>query len=293
MIKKYTITLGTVRNGSEVCSNPIVSLIGGTDVAINCIDPEKGIYVVQVDEDSVGPCLEFLVSCGDCHDCPPKVVSRCFCSNNGDCDICEECGPDGLCRPKCPGLCDENGACVDCVDNNDCPNNQVCIGGSCGCPPGANLVNGVCIECTSDSDCELCETCSNDGQCIPKTCPGACNPNTGECVECVNSGDCDINEVCVDNECECAPGFIRRNGVCVPVDCVSDSDCGPCQICSSDSCIPKTCPPGKVPVVIAGQCQCVQECDDNGDCPDGTYCAPSELPGQNGCVPCTGVCARS
>ena len=260
MIKKYTVQLGQVRNGNEVCENPIITLVGGTNVAINCIDEANGIYEVQVDEESVGACLEFLISCGECHECPPIVVSKCFCDNNSDCDICEICGPDGFCIPKCPAdqFCNDQGACVDCLGKDDCPGDLDCIGGKCQCPTGSTQVGNRCIECNDDSDCDVCQVCSIDGKCIPKDCADqVCDPDSGDCVECVNSGDCGLNEVCDNNECVCAPGFIRRDGVCVAVECVRDEDCGDCQVCSSDVCIPKTCPPNQVPVLVAGVCQCV------------------------------------
>lgn len=294
-IRTYTITIGTVMNGDEVCANPSVELIGWGDAAVNCIDSENGIYQIQIDGELTDNELTFVVSCDDCHVCPPQIITKRFCDDNGDCGDCEICGADGFCKSVC--AVDQscvNGQCVDCTSSEDCPGNQQCINGRCQCPPGTtfNPTTGLCEDCRTDSDCDTCEVCQG-GVCTSKDCGDdqVCDPASGQCTECVNSGDCGPNEVCVNGACECADGFTKVNGVCVALDCQLDSDCPLCFVCSSNSCIPKTCPSGKVPVVVGNSCQCVDECDcGQGGCADGKYCTESVQDGFCGCVDCQGDC---
>lgn len=290
----YTITLGQVTNNGVACANPIITLAGHSDSAVvNCIDEAEGIYQVQTTDELAGTSLEFIVQCSECDDCPPTIINVSLCDDNGDCGECQVCGPNGY----CVSLCDEgqscvNDKCVDCTSSEECPHNQVCINGSCGCPDGSMPGDdGRCSDCAENADCEICEVCQS-GTCAPKDCvDGVCDPQTGDCIDCLNSGDCDINEVCTNGSCNCAEGFTRINGVCVAVDCEIDGDCPDCFQCSNNNCIPITCPPGKTPAIVNGACSCVPECDPNNpNCPDGTYCAPSQIEGEYGCVPCTGDC---
>ena len=295
--KTYTVTIGTVTNAGEVCQNPVVTLVGhGDGTVVNCIDSENGIYQVQTTEALEGSSLTFLVQCTECDVCPPVTIVKTFCDDNMDCGDCEICGTDGFCQSICaPDQFCENDKCVNCLTDDQCANNQVCLNGNCTCPDGSDPgPDGRCSDCSSDSDCDICEICQ-DGTCTPKDCHnGVCNPETGECQDCLNSGDCEVNEVCVDGDCQCADGFTRIDGVCVSVECQLDSDCPTCFQCSNNTCIPVTCPTGKVPVTINGQCQCVDECDPNNPgCEDGNYCAPSTIDGLYGCVPCTGDCAST
>lgn len=309
LIRTYTIEIGKVYNGDKECKNPIVELAGKQHIAVNCIDPEGCLYTVQLGPNDQEPCLKFLVSCGECHSCGTKVIEKCFCDSIDDCDECEIC-KNGFCEPTCPdGICKE-GKCVECDEDNPCECNKICVNGKCVCPVGTELnENGCCDECiipATDADlfppsgCGVCEECVDKGGytvCEPKECNcdinGRCGPK-GECVECLNSGHCPPNEVCGTNcECVCAPGYTRVNGVCVPSECPNgDADCEECEICSNNKCIPVQCPSGKVPVVINGNCECVQECNcEKPDCSSKfNYCGESSVPGKCACIPCDGNC---
>lgn len=291
----YNVKIGQVTNNGIVCQNPVVTLVGHGEALVNCLDEVNGVYQVQTLDDLSGATLEFLVQCSECDVCPPRLITKTFCDSNLDCQDCQTCSEAGFCESICdPDQFCENDKCVDCLTGEDCPNNQVCLNGKCTCPDGSDPdANGRCIECAIDSDCETCEVCQ-DGTCLPKDChDGVCDPTSGECIDCLNSGDCGPNEVCDNGECTCADGFVEVNGVCVSVECQLDSDCPTCFQCSNNSCIPISCPFGKVPVIVNGVCECVPECDpDNPECEDGNFCTPSTIDGLFGCVPCTGDCTN-
>lgn len=290
----YTITLGQVTNNGAPCSAPIITLAGHSSSAVvNCIDETKGIYQVQTTDELAGTNLEFIVQCSECDDCPPTVINVSLCDDNGDCGECQVCGPNGYCVSLCEGSqsC-VNDKCVDCTSSEECSHNQVCVNGSCGCPDGRLPgPDGRCSDCDDNADCGPCEVCQS-GVCSLKDCvDGVCDPSSGGCIDCLNSGDCDVNESCTDGSCDCVDGFTRINGVCVSVECELDNDCPNCYQCSNNSCIPVTCPAGRVPSQVNGECQCVQECDPNNpSCPDGSYCGPSQVDGLYACVPCQGSC---
>lgn len=310
LIRTFTIEIGKVYNGSVECKNPHVELAGKQHIAVNCIDHDKCLYSVQLGPNDTEPCLKFIVTCEECDTCGPKIIDKCFCDTINDCKDCEICNEEGFCEPTCPdGICDD-GVCVDCDEEHPCSCNQICQNGHCVCPVGTTInENGCCDECVipaTDADlfppsgCDVCEVCVDKGGytvCEPKDCncdiTGKCG-TPGACVECINSGNCPENEVCNSHcECDCAPGYTRINGVCVPTECPNgDDDCPVCEICSGTVCIPNQCPPGKVPAVINGECQCVQECNcDQPDCDSiYNYCGDSAIPGKCACLPCEGDC---
>lgn len=301
-IKTFNITLGQVTLNGVVCKDPIIELAGFENAAINCIDPECGLYRVQVAPGDKA-CLTFIVKCEECDGCPAKIIEYCFCDTIADCDECEEC-IDGFCVSICEPdeVCDD-GQCVGCVTDADCPCNQICKNGKCVCPPNTiENANGCCDLCQNDGDCEVCEECiykNGYKQCLTKDCPcdddGSCGA-LGQCVECIASGDCSgANECCVDCECECCAGYRRLNGVCVPLPpCETDDDCECCEVCINERCKPIPAPAGKVPFCFdatAKECKIVEECDcEDPDCSKITdYCERANA-NQCGCIPCKGDC---
>ena len=303
-IRTYNITLGKVYNNGVECKNPIVEIAGRSDIAINCIDEECGIYSVQVGPNDEDPCIKFIITCEECGVCPAQIIEKCFCDTIDDCKDCEICGTDGFCQKLCePENCCDNGCC-DCKTDEDCICNQLCVNGDCKCPVGSTLnpLTGCCDECKVDGDCTDCEVCIQKGgykQCVVKECPGGvvdysgkCGPKC-ECVECLNSGSCPTNECCTNScGCDCCSGFVRVNGVCIPAECVFDTDCETCEICQNNRCTPVQCPPGQVPVNINGVCNCAPICNcENPDCESiFNYCTDSIIDGLCGCVPCQGSC---
>lgn len=300
-IRTFNITIGKVYNNGVECKNPKVELEKRKDIAVNCIDPSCGLYQIQISPKDLEPCLTFLVTCDDCDICGTKVIEKCLCDTIDDCEKCEICNTEGFCESTCTDICEDDGTCVECNAENPCPCNQDCQNGKCTCPAGSTLnANGCCDECQNDGDCDTCSVCIlvNGGKtCQAKDCNcdlnGKCG-TAGECVECTQSGHCPENERCNSHcECECAPGYTRINGICTPTECPNgDEDCPPCFICSGLNCVPNQCPSGKVPVVIDGECACVQECNcEQPNCSsEFNFCGESAIEGKCGCIPCKGNC---
>lgn len=306
MITTTDIKLGTLYFNGEVCTEPNIQLVGYSNLAIKCIDDVNGIYRIQTLDGSAIPAeLTFVVSCGTCDECPPKVITRRFCSTNADCEPCHDC-IDGVCVSRCTDsqTC-VNDTCVSCQEDSDCDCNQVCTPTGCQCPTGTtfNPINKCCDYCDSSTDCGPCSDCLNIGgvnTCVPKVCPdGVCDPVTGDCVECLTSGDCDTKscKYCdpVLRRCVAGEGQVQVGNDCVPApDCVTDADCNdPCLACGpSGKCVPIQCSGGKVPARIGNTCTCVEECDcdDPGSCSDQTKYCTAISPDTCGCLSCKGDC---
>lgn len=181
-----------------------------------------------------GPCA----SDGDCGDEAPRcelgsgICRRCLdrvdCPADQTCTLPSgtcvlACGPDvpcggtepvceldtGLCRAcaldtDCAsGRCATSGACVECLDANDC------VAGSD--RPFCDA-SGRCVECQSDGHCddddEACSTvlgicaarCSADLPCTDDD--PICDLSVGFCVECQDDQDCEPGELCRSSECD-------------------------------------------------------------------------------------------
>lgn len=296
-VRTFDITIGTVYNNGVECSSPNVEYAGSEDIVVNCIDPDCGLFRVQIPPGNVEPCLTFIVTCEECDVCPPQVIKRCFCDIIDDCPDCNIC-VNGICEPQCPEDQCVNGTCVECTADADCPCNQVCLNGKCVCPDGSSKdsTTGCCHFCDDDGDCDICNVCievNGARTCVPKECPGVCDPSTGNCVDCLNTGDCGgNNRCCVNKKCVCCNGFVLDpiTGECIPgPDCDFDEDCPVCSQCVGGECQPVVCPSGEVCVDDT----CVPVCDcDNPNCPRSEGCAPLDSTTCY-CKPCEGSCTQN
>jgi hypothetical protein len=143
------------------------------------------------------------------------------------------------------GVCDGEGSCVGCLDDNDCPHpmdrcyNHICV--SC----EDNTQNGGETEVDCGGSCGLClgESCMADAECASDECvftnavpeKVCCNkPCDGECEECGLDGQCDPvpwgmpDEETCNSPMEACNGFkackIKTGYACVSsVDCLSNS----------------------------------------------------------------------
>lgn len=100
--------------------------------------------------------------------------------------------------------------CVECVDQHDCGDNEVCEEYQCisvcqsglSCPKtSANYCDrtrSICVACLSTSDCSMGQSCNTYtgrcGECASDAdCPAfrpRCDLRDNECVECITSADC-------------------------------------------------------------------------------------------------------
>ena len=88
-------------------------------------------------------------------------------------DLCSgvNCGRGTVCDP-------DNGQCVDCLDNAQCQDGQVCVNNACEQPQGANReisawTNGELPRCQNNDQCTADETCTNTF--FGSFCTMACN----------------------------------------------------------------------------------------------------------------------
>ncbi len=150
------------------------------------------------------------------------------CLTNDDCPDDEECNSSGSCvTESCiDGL--QNGAetDVDCGGGTcpTCPDGSTC-GGSTDCTSGV-CADGLCCDVACDGPCEACNSSGNEGTCTPH--PSGTDPET----------DCSGGEVC-DGAGACM-------SPCGANSCTGDSGCTPTATsgaCSdvADDCLVSAC----------------------------------------------------
>ncbi len=145
-------------------------------------------------------------------------------------------------------VCDpDTHACVDCLQDGDCPLGKVCKQKACvdgctdthGCPSGM-CTNGMCSVCKANGDC------AND--------PNGnklCDVASGKCVACLVTGDCGAGQFCdpgdhtchmgcdTDGQCTTDAGNANMkccNHVCYDLNS-SNTHCGDCNTdCGNQTC---------------------------------------------------------
>lgn len=293
MIKNLVVYFDQIIDPQSICKNPDISVAIPQGVTIVCLNDDN--VEIQIDDSVGGPyCLTFIVKCSTvCATCDDQIITKCFCINSQDCTNCSTC-ENYICVSRClPGQVCENETCGQCSATVPCPCNQLCVQGNCLCPPDKPIkrADGCCVQCIEGQTVlGPCEVCVN-GMIVPKSCPdGHCDPADNQCKECINDSHCTgQNECCGPGGlCKCCLGFMRDpiTNLCIPQPpCTSEAECmakfGPCHTCTSTGCGPKTCPIGQTPVVVNGQCKCVQACSPTVPCPPGYGCI------NGGCVLCS------
>jgi len=181
--------------------------------------------------------------CKTVSDCPqPRDKYSCR-ENKHGVRICQPWSPETCCPTDKPDMLDD-GTCVECVNAEECKDNEVCNNtdhkcepGTCG--PGENF-------CSTDHRChECCETtdCPKGRYCLNHVCTDNACTNPGEnwcpddnmCHPCCDNTDCPEDEICVNHYCEW------------PV--IQNCDCGGCEEAYYPYC-----------VSYYGKCVCA-ECD--------------------------------
>lgn len=218
---------------------------------------------------------------GDCAATEPYcILGKCVvCSSTSDCATGEACFPrDHRCKTKCSTnancekdepICDEDGACVGCRDDDDCPATEpICdstrsqcaqcgSNGDCSAAkPICDLGHGTCRQCVIDDDCESGFLCGGNHECHPGCqSNGDCNDNdrpicdtgTGVCVGCNNNSDCGVAAPICRNDGRCGQcGKDSDCGVAAPY-CDNDARCAQClqdaQCPAGDKCKDGVCEP--------------------------------------------------
>ncbi|MBM4370745.1 MAG: hypothetical protein FJ098_03780 [Deltaproteobacteria bacterium] len=139
-------------------------------------------------------------------------------------------------------------------------------------PPKPFFLGGICVECLEDQDCPEGQGCDAANACV---CSGSAPRWNGqECVGCLDDGDCGEGEVCDDCAAICVALSepCTRPHVCnaVCTACLKDQDCGEGEVCDLGvgGCVVNDCE-DPLPLLFGGECV---ECLVNGDCPGDLVC---------------------
>ena len=211
--------------------------------------------------------------CVDCYEdaqCHNGICVANECQDLLVCDIETPCPKDLVCDY-------ELNLCVECADDDHCPEGQECVEHYCqdvavpcesteDCPPGlvCNVHNNECVECLDDAHCPELDWCELDaGICLPDM----CIPNTKVCIG--------------DGVKSCAPngsGY-GETTICPPGTACEDGECQPLTQC------------------IPGESFCIDETTFRACSPDGTewmeFPCPADEPfcqDSDGHAQCTGLC---
>jgi hypothetical protein len=197
------------------------------------------------------------------------------------------CVWDGDCTRNPAGqYCANDGTCVACLTNDNCPIGSVC---------------------TAQHKCSSATSCVSDANC-PSSAPH-CRPSDHFCAECATAPQCPLGQVCRNGNCEAAVNGCLSNADCRPplavcetstrqcIGCNTNDDCGAfcvggmCQPCMTDlDCDEAFLLEGRI--YCDGNHACVQ-CVSTVQCSDGQVCGPTGAciaDPTNGPCPSSGTC---
>jgi Cys-rich repeat protein len=158
---------------------------------------------------------------------------------------CNPFEPTG-CAPETPTPTPSETPTPECVEDEDCPEGQVCVDGKCVTPTPTPTETPECVE---DEDCPEGQVCV-DGKCVTPS------PTPTRTPECTEDEDCPEGQVCVDGTCVTPTATPTPEGFCT-----DDDDCPPGQVCVDNRCVTPT--PTRTPVGF---------CTSDDDCPEGQIC---------------------
>ena len=182
---------------------------------------------------------------------PPGGDEVTVCDGDEDCEAQEQ---------VCAGY---RRVCVDCVNNGDCGDGEVCVHNACEARP----------TCDDSLDCPSTDlVCVTQGGGDPGPGPGP--ESRGLCLECETAADCAEDESCVDNACvrgcdsdkDCTPlGLLCDfdTGSCVA--CLDSSGCLDGEYCSDGTCLEAICTPGESVCIGDGISACNEVGSGYGD----------------------------
>ncbi|MCA9557537.1 MAG: putative metal-binding motif-containing protein [Myxococcales bacterium] len=199
------------------------------------------------------------------------------------------CGNQGLCGGGTPLCNDANQTCQQCLDDGDCGNGTICVGGSCRqCDPNDNRgcgadgaqpicgANFTCRACTAGmaGDMECAADLRNGDECV-----------AGACENCDPSGDSGCNALSTTPICngQFACVACTNNNDCEDAQndtCLADGRCRACDPADSDGCT------GFCNAQFA--CQACTTASDCGTHFNGNICSNGSCVGCNGNGNCNG-----
>jgi hypothetical protein len=201
--------------------------------------------------------------CSEPADCPGGDTTCRYrtCDN----DVCgaENAAEGTACAEQGGQTCDGSGNCVECLTNEDCPDDEDCDGtGTCvddGCADSqqngsetdVDCGGSVCPTCPNGSTCSSGTDCTSgmcaDGLCCDVACDGPCEA----CNSSGSDGSCTPHPKGSDPESDCSGAEICDGaGACMPPcganSCTDDAGCTPTATsgaCSevADDCLTSAC----------------------------------------------------
>lgn len=231
-----------------------------------------GMFVCCLGLTQTGPCpgggggTETCTAVADCDQGSGCETAAC---TDGACVYTDACDADHC----------VDDACVECLEDSDCDNADVCDGAeTCGddgaCAAGTALDCDDADACTTDA-CDAATGCSNTDvvcgtgeECVDGNCITPCD----EDADCDDGTFCNGAETCTDGACAAGADPCPDNGVFCDGTESCDAATDACQS-SGDPCS------GDTPVCdeTAGECVAGEACTTNADCPDnGTFCDGTE-----------------
>ena len=123
-----------------------------------------------------------------------------------------------------------NGACVECLKDDDCSDGLRCIDNSCGCLSNSDCKSGLycsrthwCVPCRNASECTAPLKCGYPPEWKAR---GMNKPvSLAQCLECTRNEDCSTDRP-----------MCNKNGQCVAAECATNLDC-----CYSEQCLGGKC----------------------------------------------------
>lgn len=241
----------------------------------DCMDmQEEGVYTwCEVFNPALPVCHTQLRECVECQfdrHCSDDLVclsTRCI-DSEIECEVDEDCmsnswkcvrqecilkicidydDPDAFCDEKYSGWrCRADGVCVKCLEDEDCPGDEICDNYKCAaktCDKYNNpdrhcqsvfgesykCIDKKCVDTSAEEKCsDYLSTIDADNYCEEKSSEKPiCDFSTGECEECVLEQHCPPGWACVDHICK---------------ECVTNDDCDRDDKCTSAyMCVPRTC----------------------------------------------------
>lgn len=220
------------------------------------------------------------------------------------------------------------GKCVECVDNSNCSNGQVCRGNVCtkedNGEPTPDQDNRT--KCSTDADCLALDnhTCDLiEGVCVPRggktctkddECPGNQRCDGGTCT--IGRRDCSSDPSVCQSGYECRANNCYRKTCKDNNDCETDKKCnkstGKCGNNSTPDCTKTGCPTGKVcnrttklcqdnslGCSSDGECKANEKCntftgkcEPKSGCSSDSECNSNQRCSNGKCVPKTGPCTK-
>ena len=210
-------------NGTEACQADLCEPGSEPCPGQNCDEATRSCVDCQVDADcdDGNPCTDDVCAGGACiHDnnevdcddgdacttsdrcvngvCTGILVEEC-CTADAECDDDVFCNGAEACQADrcesgtgpCPGQpCDEaTEACVDCLTDADCDDDNPCTDDVC--------AGGACINDNNEVECDDGDICTASDQCVNGVCAGIL---VEEC--CATDDECDDGDECTDDTCD-------------------------------------------------------------------------------------------